>query len=532
MKDPGAIAEKVSSASLAPQLHPDSAALRGLPGDVVRTIEPYTEADCAALLVGTLTTFGAMVGQMAEIDVGFAKHPPALSVALVGRTSRARKGTATTETDGLMRHVEDGWHEQHQVSGFGSGEAFIEHASANPGSAIYVVETELARLLAVASREGSSISSVLRAAWDFRRMEHRIRRQRYDAPAAPVSLVAHITMDELRDARHGLRLLEIMNGFGNRFLWTYVDRRSRIADPQRIPSAELAPLTSCLRRALESARSAGVVGRTPKAGSLWADLYERMAADDGAGVVDALTARAEAQVLRLSLIYALMDGAREIDVPHLESAWEVWRYCRWSAQHIFVGSGTGDPDMDRIAGVLASGEELSGRDLDRMFLGHRSIPELRQKAIDLGIAKESTRETKGRPAMLLTVADKADKADKGWGWWREPVYRIERSPSSETSSTSAAFSALQAHPPTPTVEDLLALAAEMDHPFVQVPHDEPELRIGGEFGWKDFAEGASPELRLAAFEALEDLEAAWSPSDVASDGATLAHLREDVDLDQ
>ena len=56
---------------------------------------------------------------------------------------------------------------------------------------------------------GSSVSSVLRAAWDFRRLEHRIRKQRYDAPPAPVSLVAHITMDELRDSRHGLHLVEI-----------------------------------------------------------------------------------------------------------------------------------------------------------------------------------------------------------------------------------------------------------------------------------------------------------------------------------
>jgi hypothetical protein len=104
-----------------------------------------------------------------------------------------------------------------------------------------------------------------------------------------------------------------------------------------------------------------------------------MAEDDGTGLVDALTARAEAQVLRLSLIYALLDGAQAADRAHLEAAWEVWRYCRWSAQRIWVGAGTGDPDLDRIQAVL-DGQDLSNRDLDRMFSGNRSTRDLRDKA--------------------------------------------------------------------------------------------------------------------------------------------------------
>lgn len=450
----------------APMLEPDSAAFRGLPGDVVRALTPYTEADPAGLLLNVLTGFGSMVGEAAEVRVGFAHHPPALFTALVGRTSRSRKGTATTETEGLMRHVEEGWHELHQVSGFGSGEGFVEHAAANPGSAIYLVETELARLLAVASREGSSISPVMRSAWDFRRMEHRIRKKKYDAPAAPVSLVAHITMDELRDSRHGLRLVEIMNGFGNRIVWCYVDRRQLIDNPERIPESELTPLVQRLRAALEAARSggsvttsweaagdavrrtrSGVVARTPAASRLWSELYERMAGDDGAGVVDALTARAEAQLVRLSLIYALMDCSRFIEVPHLESAWEVWRYCRWSAQHIFVGSGTGDPDIDRIAAVLRAGDDISGRDLDRMFFGRRSAEELREKVVQLGLAEERQGETStkgGRPATLLTAVGKPGKPDKPI-WWTTPTYRlavtegqmIDHSPRSEGLSSSS-----------------------------------------------------------------------------------------------
>lgn len=412
------------SALSLPELDPRSAALGGLAGDVVRGLEPHTEADPAALLVNFLTTFGAMVGPMAETQVGFAHHPPALFVGMVGRTSRSRKGTATTEIDGLMRHVEDGWHDRHRVSGFGSGEAFIEHASENPGDAIYMVEPELARLLAAASRDGSSVSSVLRNAWDFRRMEHRIRKVKHDAPAAPVSLVGHITIDELRDARHGLRPVEIMNGFGNRVLWMFVDRRRLLPDLVPVPDQVVNALVRRIRAALGQARTTNVLQRSDPAAGLWRRLYEEVAADDGTGVVDALTARAEAQLLRLSLIYALIDGADEIDRPHLESAWELWRYCRWSAQFVWVGPGTGDGDVDRVAEILAGGDDLTARELDRMFSGHRSTRDIREAAVRLGVAEVVTRQTGGRPSVVLTSPrEEADKADKGRGWVRTRFMR-------------------------------------------------------------------------------------------------------------
>jgi hypothetical protein len=406
----------------APFLVPSSAAFAGLAGDVVRAMEPHTEADPAALLLNTLACFGAMVGPMAETEAGSAKHPPAIFAAFVGRSSRSRKGTAEREVSSVMRRVEDGWDQNHRVGGFGSGEAFIQHAAEHPGDALYLVESEFAKVLASTARDASSASSVLRQAWDFQRLEHRIRKQAYDAPAAPVSLIAHITADELRDSKHGLRLVDVMNGFGNRVLWCYVDRRQVIPNLEPLPGHVRDRLVAALRSSLDRARCAGVVRRSPPANDLWVDLYGRMAQDDPAGIVGALTARAEAQVLRLSLIYALIDGMTTIEPRHLESAWEVWRYCRWSSQHIWVGSGSGDPDVDRVAAILEAGEELSSTSLDRMFHGHKDIPAIRRRVVDLGIAEEVVKPTGGRPAKVLTLAEKAVKAEKARAWWIGPDF--------------------------------------------------------------------------------------------------------------
>lgn len=41
----------------------DGSALIGLPGKIVRTIEPHTEADSAAILIQLLVAFGCAVGR-------------------------------------------------------------------------------------------------------------------------------------------------------------------------------------------------------------------------------------------------------------------------------------------------------------------------------------------------------------------------------------------------------------------------------------------------------------------------------------
>jgi Protein of unknown function (DUF3987) len=401
----------------APYLDPDSAAFYGLAGEIVRAIEPYTEADPAGLLGGVLVRFGSMVGPMAETRVGHAHHPPCLFSAMVGRSSRSRKDSANWEISGVFENVEDGWRDRHEIGGFGSGEALIERATKQPDESILMIESEFSRVLATASRDGSTVSQVLRSAWDFRRMEHRIRGKDYAAPPTPVSLVGHITADELKDRRNGLRPVEIMNGFGNRILWIYVDRRRIDPRGTSLPQASETALVRRLHDVLIAAREArNPVERSGAAEDLWADLYARMANDDGLGIIGQVTARAEAQVLRLSLIYALLDGVDVIGREHLEAAWEFWRYCRWSAQHIWVGSGTGDPDLDRIADVLSGGGRLSREALDRMFQGHRSTADLRERAVEAGIAAEVREPSGGRDRVYLAAVDAVD-AVKGPRWW-------------------------------------------------------------------------------------------------------------------
>src|SRR5262249_17823093 len=60
-----------------------------------------------------------------------------------------------------------------------------------------------------------------------------------------------------------------------------------------------------------------------------------------------ITQRAAAQVLRLSMIYALMDQSNLIKPPHLKAALALWDYSEQSVKMIFEDM-TGDANVDLI----------------------------------------------------------------------------------------------------------------------------------------------------------------------------------------
>jgi hypothetical protein len=111
---------------------------------------------------------------------------------------------------------------------------------------------------------------------------------------------------------------------------------------------------------------------TPEASAKWEAVYPTLSAGQP-GLLGAVTARAEAQVTRLSLVYALLDGADHIDIPHLKAALAVWEYCEASAAYIF-GTALGDPVADEICTALqhASGDGMSRTAIRDLFGRHRS----------------------------------------------------------------------------------------------------------------------------------------------------------------
>jgi hypothetical protein len=106
-------------------------------------------------------------------------------------------------------------------------------------------------------------------------------------------------------------------------------------------------LTTAWRHATKAPQQ---MTRDPEAREAWYAVYEHLT-EGKPGLPGQLLARAEAQVLRLSMLYALLDASPIITAPHLYAALALWEYVEASVAHVF-GATTGDPHADMLKTAL------------------------------------------------------------------------------------------------------------------------------------------------------------------------------------
>lgn len=393
-------------------------ALHGLAGDFVRAIGPHTEASWAALLVQHIATFGALVGRGAWVIADGSKHYPNLFVGIVGDSAKSRKGTSWGRVRGFMAKVYTDL-DLHIASGLTSGEGLtwrvrdpihgtkidrrtgaVETVCLDEGVAdkrLLVVESELSQPLSVIRREGNTLSATMRLAWDGLNLCTLAKNSPAIATAPHIAVIGHIVAEELH---RQLTSTDAANGFGNRFAWICAKRSQLL--PHGGLDPELHHLEERTAAALAMAREAGEVRFDPGARALWERLYNDMAQSQS-GLLGSMTARGEAQTLRFSLLYALLDGKREIGIEHLEAGASLWDYAQKSAVVLF-GNSTGDPVGSRILAALRSKTTygMTRTDMHRMFRGNRAAQEINTALLRLegdGLAESrEERSTGGAPA--------------------------------------------------------------------------------------------------------------------------------------
>lgn len=354
----------------------------GLAGDFVRLVLPHTEASAEVLYLSLLVALGNMIGGGPFCQVGATHHSAKLFALVVGNTAKARKGTSWAEVMRLCRLIDEAWACARVLSGLGSGEALIDLVADRDeflegreltDPRLLVAEEEFGRLLVVGRREGSTLTQVVRGAWDDSPLHNVTKGRKLAALEHHISIVGHITLDELQ--ARGLDLA-VANGLLNRFLIVRSERSKRLPGGGSLTDADLAPLAKRATDVVALARTGGPRARTSGAERLWAEMYDCLGDDDQVGLFGAAIARAEPQVLRLALVFSLTDGAEVIDVEHFHAAFDLWRFCRTSALWV-IGDSTGDHVSDRIVACLGSRPAGATRtELHREFGGHLRRAEL------------------------------------------------------------------------------------------------------------------------------------------------------------
>jgi hypothetical protein len=410
----------------------DAPALHGVAGQFTREVLPETEADEAALLFHFLTYAGAMFGRGRYYPVGGTSHHARLFSVAVGGTSSGRKGTALDCCSHVFRMVDasysgadlgvgnladvsaaDGFCENNVANGLVSGSGLIWQLrdSAERGSKLdpgvddkrlLVVESEFGGVLRVCQRKENDLSAVIRDAWDGKTLRTLAKQEPAKATDPHACFVGHITREELRGT---LGKLDVVNGFANRILWYCVRRSKFLPDGGHLHAKCLVSLIDQIRDAVAFAQLPGRMTRSESARELWHAVYAELSSGRP-GVFGMVTTRAEAQVLRLSMLYALLDLSNEIDVQHVEAALAVWKYCEASARWAF-GSSLGNPVADELLAALreAKPDGMASTEISDFFNRNRSASQIRD-ALGLlkryGFARDEKlhRPGQGRPTLI------------------------------------------------------------------------------------------------------------------------------------
>lgn len=154
----------------------------GLPGEIVRSIDPYTEADPTAVLIHILVAFGNIIGSGAHAVVQSDKHPARIFAVIIGASSKGRKGTSWSTPRELFSQIDHTWSARRVRSGLSSGEGLIYHVrdplvktvpvrkkgriidyekeiedAGESDKRLLCIESEFSTMLKIMGRDGSSL---------------------------------------------------------------------------------------------------------------------------------------------------------------------------------------------------------------------------------------------------------------------------------------------------------------------------------------------------------------------------------------
>jgi hypothetical protein len=381
-------------------------AFYGLAGDVINLIEPHTESDKNGLLVQLLAAVGNVIGTGIHYRVESTTHNLNLFVVIVGDTSKSRKGTSWNWINRIVRMANDDWCKC-QANGMSSGEGIIykvrdtDEEIDTPDRRLMIVEGEFAQALKVARREGNTLSPVLRNAWDGGVLRTLTKNSPVVSTDAHISIIGHITEEELN---RQLNEVEMANGLGNRFLWVSVRRSRLLPFGGDIDDERLAPLAYELRQVFTIAHDQHVITMDDDAQDLWRSIYEELSTG-GYGLIGSMTARMEAQMVRVASVYAVLDKSHTITPVHLQAAKAVIDYCDRSVRHIF-STTTGNPIADTILKALQTEPGFSRTAISAMGARHWTKYQT-DEAVNLLVEDYSVIETDisttGRSKKYITL---------------------------------------------------------------------------------------------------------------------------------
>lgn len=390
----------------------------GLHKQFITRIGPETEAHPVALLATLDVSIGNAIGRGPFTTVGRTEHRPNMYLAVVGNTASGRKGTSADIIADCIRPADDTWAKWCQSPNLTSGEGIVdalrdpvvkimpkkgggpedyEEVVVDPGvvdKRLLITCSELAAVLKAGNRENSTLFPMLRELWDGKAVRTLAKNAARVATDPHLSIIAHVTRGELLRV---LKATEHHGGGTNRYTWVLSERVREL--PHGGDLDDLGTIPQRIGDCIARARQVGRMRRSPAADRLWEEAYSWLTNPRGSELLVAVLSRAEAQVLRWSMLMAIIAGRDTIEADDLAAALDFWRFAEASAKSIFGQVEDGLFERVREAIVASPGitRTMLYRSIGRSC-GAAALVDALSRVAAAGLARSEKVETSGRSA--------------------------------------------------------------------------------------------------------------------------------------
>ncbi len=426
-----------------PQLDPIG--LRGILGEITAAGCRNTEAVPETVALHTLARFSAILGRGPFVQIGDQQRFLNIFALIVGPTSHGRKGTSEELPSKIYRAVAQLGGPQYKVAELGSlatGEGLIHQVRdslevppsgsrpgfKDPGVAdkrLYLSVSEFAGVLAQFKREGSTLSAVLRDAYDGKVLTIPTKTSFNRATNAHIVCVGSVPETEIKSE---LSDQDKSNGLANRFPMFFATRSKLVPIPPQTDPQLIEWFANRIGQAVTQAWARFGVGAVPfgeGADELWREFYIGRAKRSLPAVVQKLMARAEVTTWVFAALISLINGGDRITVEDLRAAMAWTNY--WERTLMFVfADGEEATKADELR-VLADsfvmtvrihgGKAVSHSTVMDTLSNHGKRKEMSSKVfapvVELLLRESPPRltleklTTGGRPAILYTLTDHA-----------------------------------------------------------------------------------------------------------------------------
>jgi hypothetical protein len=316
-----------------------AAALHGVLEDMVYAACANSEAVPAAVAIHILARFAATLGRTAFIEIGDQRRHLRMNALIVGPTAKGRKGTSSEMPRKLFLMAEQRASALplRQLTALATGEGLIhllrdphtwmngDKERTDPGIAdkrLFCDVSEFAGVLAQGRRDGSTLTTVIRDAFDGVTLTIPTKTSFNQATDTHIVVVGSVPETEIVK---NLSEVDKTNGFANRFPMFYSARSKIVPLPLPTDPAWMDHFVTHLHSSVFWGMQAEHVQMDGDARAYWRDeLYLRIESVDYPANVASLLARRSLFTMIFAALLALLNHKRLIEVVHLDAA-DAWQ---------------------------------------------------------------------------------------------------------------------------------------------------------------------------------------------------------------